>query len=109
MYGVAASAAGLLTVATAGAGGGLYAVDPASGALAAEHPLAQGAWQVGAVPEAGKTVAICGPGLAVLDTRSGELTLTKLAGAGAIAAVQGRRVAVLTGEPAPAGVHLLDI
>jgi hypothetical protein len=108
IYGVAPSSGGLLTVVTAGAGGGLYAVDPASGALAAEHPLPQGAWQVVAVPEAGKAVAVCGPGIAALDTGSGGLTLTRLDCAGAIAGVHGRRVAVVTGEPAPAGIHLLE-
>jgi hypothetical protein len=29
--------------------------------------------------------------------------------AGAIAGAHGRRVAALTGEPAPAGIHLLDV
>lgn len=66
IYGVAAPSDGLLGIATAGAGGGLYAVDPASGALAAEHLLPQGAWQIAAVPEVGKTVAVCGQGLATL-------------------------------------------
>ncbi len=109
IYGVAASPDGLLSVATAGAGGGLYAVDPTSGVLAAEHLLPQGAWQIDAVAEAGKTVAVCGPGVAILDTRSGGLKLEELPCAGAIAGVHGRRVAVLTGEPAPAGMHLLDL
>ena len=109
IYGVAASPDGLLCVATAGAGGGLYAVEPTSGALVAEHVLPQGAWQMAAVPEARKTVAVCGPGIAILDTRSGALTLEELPCAGAIAGTHGRRVAALTGEPAPAGIHLLDV
>jgi hypothetical protein len=109
IYGVAAPPDGLLAVATAGAGGGLYAVDPTSGVLVAEHPLPQGAWQIAAAPEAGKTVAVSGPGLAILDSRSGGLTVEELPCAGAIAGVHGRRVAVLTGEPAPAGIHLLDL
>jgi hypothetical protein len=110
IYGVAASPdGGLLSVATAGAGGSLYAVDPRSGELQRDHLLSQGAWQVAAVPEAGKTVAVCGPGVAILDTRSGDLMLEELPGAGAIAGVHGRRVAVLTGEPAPAGIHLFDL
>jgi len=109
IYGVAAPPDGLVVVATAGAGGGLYAVDPTSGALAAGHELPQGAWQAAAVPEVGKAVAVCGPGVAILDTRSGEMKLHELPCAGAIAGVHGRRVAVLTGEPAPAGVHLFDL
>jgi hypothetical protein len=110
IHGVAVSPDdGLLSVATAGAGGGLYAVDPTSGALAAEHPLPQGAWQIAAVPEAGKAVAVCGPGVAILDTRSGGLTLEELPCAGAIVGVHGRRIAVMTGEPAPAGIHLIDL
>jgi len=109
IYGVAASPDGLLCVATAGAGGGLYALDPTSGALAAQHALPEGAWHVVAVPEAGKAVAVCGRGVAILDSRSGRLTLEELPGAGAIAGVHGQRVAILTGEPAPAGIHLLDM
>jgi outer membrane protein assembly factor BamB len=109
IYGVAASPDGLLGVATAGAGGGLYAVDPTSGVLVAEQLLPQGAWQPVTVLDAGKTVAVCGPGVAILDVRSGRLTLEELPGAGAIAGVHGRRVAVWTGEPAPAGIHLLDL
>lgn len=109
IYGVATAPDGLLVVATAGAGGGLYAVDPTSGVLAGEHMLPQGAWQIAAVLEAGKIVAVCGPGVAILDTQSAGLTLEKLPCAGAIAGVHGRRVAILTGEPAPAGIHLLDL
>jgi hypothetical protein len=109
IYGVTASPDGPLVIATAGAGGGLYAVDSGSGALLATHLVPQGAWQVAAVPDAGKTVAVCGPGAAILDTRSGALKVEALPGAGAIAGVDGRRVALLTGEPAPAGVHLLDL
>jgi hypothetical protein len=71
--------------------------------------LPQGAWQVVAVPDAGKAVAVSGPGVAILDTSSGALTLQELACAGAIAGVHGRRVAVTTGEPAPVGAHLLDL
>ena len=109
IYGVAAAPGGLLCVATAGAGGGLYAVEPTSGALVAEHVLPQGAWHVAAVREAGKTVAVCGPGIAILDSRSGALTMEELPCAGAIAGTDGRRVAVLTGEPAPPGIHMLDL
>jgi hypothetical protein len=47
--------------------------------------------------------------VAIVDDRSGSLTLRELPGAGAIAGVHGRRVAVLSGEPAPAGLHLLDV
>lgn len=108
IYGVASSD-DLLCVATAGSGGALYVVEPTSGSLVAEYVLPQGAWQVAAVPEAGKFVAVCGPGIAMLDSRSGALTTQKLPGAGAIAGAHGRRVAVLTAEPAAAGIHLLDL
>jgi hypothetical protein len=108
VYGVASSD-DLVCVATAGSGGAIYAVEPASGSLVAEHVLSQGAWQIAAVPEAGKIVAVCGPGVAILDSRSGALTMEELPCAGAIAGAHGRRVVVLTGEPSPAGIHFLDV
>jgi hypothetical protein len=109
IYGTVATPGSSTVVATAGTGGGIYVVDPSSGALVASHPLPQGAWQVVLVPDAQKAVAVCGPGIAAVDLPSGHLSLEALPCAGAIAGVWGHRVAVLTGEPAPAGIHLIDV
>lgn len=109
VYDVVSSQDGVVVVATAGAGGGLYALDPSEGRCLAEHLLPQGAWQASVATDGQRAVAVCGPGLAVVDVRTTRLSLIDLPCAATIAGWFEDKVVVLTGAPAAAGAHLVTI